>query len=95
MWSILSIIATIIPIILWSYCFIVSGGSNSGSGESGPGMVWWFIAAYYWSIGIPLAVISIAFGKLGLETHLRWLSITSLSLKGAMIVAIILLWFVH
>lgn len=33
-WSILSIIATTIPIILWGYCFIVSGGSASENASS-------------------------------------------------------------
>ncbi|MDO5475377.1 MAG: hypothetical protein Q4F61_03280, partial [Candidatus Saccharibacteria bacterium] len=63
-WSILSIIATIIPIMLWAYCFMVSGGSTS---ENGPGAVWWLMIVYYWSLGVPLAVISIAFGIVGLK----------------------------
>ena len=91
-WSILSIIATIIPIILWVYCFIASGGSAS---ENGPGAVWWLVIMYYWSLGIPLAAISIAFGIVGLKTSLRWLSIISLLLKAIMIIAIILLLFVR
>lgn len=85
-WSILSIIATIIPIILWVYCLIVSGGSQS---ENGPGAVWWLVVMYYWSLGIPLAVISIKFGIAGLKTSLRWLSIISLLLKATMIIAIV------
>lgn len=91
-WSILSIVSTIIPIILWVYCFIASGGSAS---ENGPGAVWWLMVIYYWSLGIPLATISIAFGIVGLKTSLRWLSIISLLLKVIMIIAIVLLLFVH
>ncbi len=91
-WSILSIVSTIIPIILWVYCFVVSGGSTS---ENGPGAVWWLVIMYYWSLGIPLAAISIAFGIVGLKTSLRWLSIVSLLLKVTMIIAILLLLFVH
>lgn len=91
-WSILSIIATIIPIILWIYCLIVSGGSGS---ENGPGAIWWLVVMYYWSLGIPLAVISVAFGIVGLKTSLRWLSIISLLLKATMIITIISLLFVH
>jgi len=87
-WSILSIIFAIIPITLWVYCFIASGGSAS---ENGPGAIWWLIAIYYLSLGIPLAVISMAFGIIGLKTSLRWLSIISLLLKAMMIIAIILL----
>ncbi|MBR3052049.1 hypothetical protein IKG60_00305 [Candidatus Saccharibacteria bacterium] len=85
-WSILSIIATIIPIMLWSYCFMVSGGSTS---ENGPGAVWWLMIVYYWSLGVPLAVISIAFGIVGLKTSLRWLSVISLVLKAITAIAII------
>lgn len=91
-WSTLSIVATIIPMILWSFCFIVSGGSTS---ENGPGAVWWLMIMYYWSLGIPLAAISIAFGIVGLKTSLRWLSIVSLLLKAIMIIAIVLLLFVR
>lgn len=91
-WSTLSIVATIIPIILWVYCFIVSGGSAN---ENGPGAVWWLMIMYYWSLGIPLAAISIAFGIVGLKTSLRWLSIISLLLKATTIIALVLLLSVH
>ncbi|MBR2754102.1 hypothetical protein IKF28_02950 [Candidatus Saccharibacteria bacterium] len=91
-WSILSIMATMIPIILWVYCLIASGGSAS---ENGPGAVWWLMIMYYWSLGIPLAVMSVAFGIEGLKTSLRWLSIISLSVKATMIIAIALLLFVY
>ena len=91
-WSILSIIATVIPIILCIFCLIVSGGNTS---ENGPGAIWWLWIAYYWSLGIPLAVISIAFGIIGLKTRLRWLSIISLSLKVLMIVVIVSLLFIN
>lgn len=91
-WSILSIVATVIPIMLWIYCLVVSGGSTS---ENGSGAIWWLMIMYYWSLGIPLAVISIAFGIIGLKTSLRWLSVISLSLKVIMIIAIASLLFIH
>lgn len=84
--------ATLIPIILWVYCFVVPGGSAN---ENGPGAVWWLMVMYYWSVGIPLIAVSIAFGITGLKTKLHWLSIVSLSLKAAMIVAVILLFSIH
>ena len=90
-WSILSIIATVISIAIWIYCFAVSGGSTN---ESGPGAVWWFLILYYSSLGIPLAIASIAFGIIGLKTNLRWLSIISLSLKAIMIITIAVLLLV-
>lgn len=89
-WSVLSIIATIIPIMLWTYCFVSSGG---GVEKSGYGAVWMLIGIYYWSLGIPLMVISIVFGVKGLKTSFRWLSIISLLLKAVMIVVIALLLF--
>ena len=91
-WSILSIVATVVPIILWIYCLVVSEGSTS---ESGSGAIWWLMILYYWSLGIPLADISIAFGIIGLKTSLRWLSIISLSLKAITIIAIASLLFIH
>lgn len=91
-WSILSITATIIPIILWTYCWKVSGGSTS---ENGPGAVWWYMIFYYWTLGIPLAVISVAFGIVGLKTKYRWVSIISLLLKVVSIAAVALLIFIN
>lgn len=91
-WSVLSIMATIIPIMLWAYCLIVSGGSTS---EDGPGAVWLFILTYYGTLGIPLIVLSIMFGVMGLKTSLRWLSIVSLLLKIITIIAVVLLLIVH
>ena len=92
MWSILSFVAAIIPIILWIYCFTVSGGSMS---ENGSGAVWWLAVLYYWSLGIPLAIISITFGIIGLKTSLRQLSIASILLKITMIIVVVLLLFIH
>lgn len=84
--------ATLIPIIPWVYCFVVPDGSAN---ENGPGAVWWLMVMYYWAVGIPLIAVSIAFGITGLKTKLHWLSIVSLSLKAAMIVAVILLFSIH
>ena len=91
-WPILSFIATMIPIILFSYCFIISGGSTN---ESGSGAIWWVIIIYYWTAGIPLAIISIAFGIIGLKTNLSRLATVSLFLKSTMIIIIVFRLFIH
>lgn len=91
-WSILSIIATSMPIFLWLFCLIVSGGNTS---ENGSGGVWWLMIMYYWSIGIPLAILSIVFGIIGLTTSLRRLAAISLMLKIATIIAIFMFLIIH
>lgn len=87
MWSIVSIVATIIPIIFWLYCLITSGGSTS---EGDSGAVWWLMVVYYGSLGFPLLLVSILFAVKGFDTRLRWLSFVSLSLKAATILGILL-----
>ena len=89
---IISVITTIIPIIIWIYCFVYSNGNFS---ENGPGAIWWLIIMYYGSLGLPLAAISIKYGIEGLKTKYRWLAIISLLLKTAMIIAIATLLVVH
>lgn len=87
-WAIISFIASIVPICLWTYCFIAShGNSNEGTG----GAVWWLMIIYYWSLGIPLLVMSLAFGIRGLKTKLRWLSITSITIKIATILTLVVI----
>ncbi len=81
-WAKWSIVFTMIPIVLWVTCLIISGGDGS---ENGPGMVWWFMVMYYWSFGVPLAILSIIFGIMGLKSDLRWLSIVSLLIKTVVI----------
>lgn len=88
----LSIIFTMVPVALWVYCLIVSGGSTS---EGDSGAIWWLIFMYYSSIGIPLAALSIAFGIMGLKTDLGWLSIISLLIKITMIIIIVSLMIVY
>lgn len=87
--AIISLVATIIPILLFTYCFITSGGSMS---ENGPGAIWWLMIMYYWSIGVPLLAVAIAFGILGLRTNLRWVAILSLSLKALTLIFVVLLF---
>lgn len=91
-WAIVSIVATMIPILLWSYCLLASGGSRT---ENGSGSVMALIFVYYATLGIPLAVVSIVYGKKGLDTSLRWLANLSLWLKSIMIIVIALLLFAH
>lgn len=89
-WAIVSFVATMIPIILWSYCLLASGGSRT---ENGSGSAMALIFVYYCTAGIPLAVASIIYGKMGLDTSLRWLANLSLWLKSIMIIVVGLLLF--
>ena len=91
-WSILSMAATMTPIVLYAFCSIASSGSSN---ENGAGAVWWLLIMYYWTLGIPLAIASIVFGIKGLKTNLRRLSIASLVLKAVIIIVIILAVLVH
>lgn len=85
--SIISFIASLPPIYVLTECFIGSGGSFS---EDGAGSVWWFAVIYYMSIGIPLLIVSLVFGFLGLKTKLRWLAIVSLCIKFSTIGAVLI-----
>ncbi len=84
-WAIISFTASIIPICLWIYCFVISSGSLN---EGGNGAVWWLMIIYYWTLGIPLFIASLVFGILGLKSKLCWLSITSIAIKIITIVTI-------
>lgn len=86
-WAVLSMVATIIPILLWLYCIVTSKGSFN---ESGTGVVWWLMVIYYWTLGIPLFIMSLVFGVKGLKTNSYKLATASILLKVATIVGIIL-----
>lgn len=90
--AIQSFAITMIPILLWGFCFLASDGSTS---EADSGIVWIFIGSYYASIGIPLTIVSIVFGIDGLKTKLCWLSVISLLIKAATIIAVIFLCFIR
>ena len=60
----IALILSFIPIILFIFCFIYSGGSSD---ESGEGAIWWFLILYYWSFGVPLLITSIVLAIIGLK----------------------------
>ena len=93
LWAILSMACSMIPVILWAYCFMASGGDTQ---ENGRGAVWMLIFFYYFTVGFPLARLSIVFGAAGLNTRLDWLARISLSIKMLTIsaVAILILWLI-
>lgn len=92
-WAVLSMVCSMIPVILWAYCFIASGGDAQ---ENGRGAVWWLIFFYYFTVGFPLAGLSIVFGAAGLNTRLDRLARISLSIKMLTIsaVTILILWLI-
>ena len=77
--SIVSLIGAMIPLLLIAYCLIISGGSTS---EAGAGAVWWLMIIYYGSIGIPMLIISIILGIVGLKTYRRKLAVLSLCITS-------------
>ncbi|MBQ3441152.1 TM2 domain-containing protein [Candidatus Saccharibacteria bacterium] len=85
-YSIIAFIAATIPLLPWTYCLIVSGGSFN---EGGAGAVWWLMVMYYWSIGIPLAIVSICFAIAGLKTKYKALATISIVIKIVTIITII------
>ncbi len=88
-WSIVSIISALIPLFLWTYCIIISGG-NTNEGQSSGG-VWWLMIWYYFTIGFPLMIVSVAFGIIGLGTSLKGLATLSLIIKTLTIIFVMLL----
>ena len=90
-WAVLSMVCSMIPVILWTCCFMESGGDTH---ENGRGAVWWNVIGYYFTVGFPLAGLSIVFGAAGLNTRLYWLARISLSIKMLTIsaVTILILW---
>ena len=92
-WAVLSMVCSMIPVILWTYCFIASGGDTQ---ENGRGAVWGLIFFYYFTVGFPLAGLSIVFGAAGLNTRLDRLARISLSIKMLTIsaVTILILWLI-
>ena len=92
-WAVLSMACSMIPVIIWTYCFIASGGDTQ---ENGRGAVWGLIFFYYFTVGFPLAGLSIVFGTAGLNTRLDRLARISLSIKMLTIsaVTILILWLI-
>ena len=60
----IALILSFIPIILFIFCFIYSGGSSDESGEAA---IWWLLILYYWSFGVPLLITSIVLAIIGLK----------------------------
>ena len=92
-WAVLSMVCSMIPVIIWTYCFIASGGDTQ---ENGRGAVWGLIFFYYFTVGFPLSGLSIVFGAAGLNTRLDRLARISLSIKMLTIsaVTILILWLI-
>ena len=86
-YAIASLIIALIPVVLFLYCYVTSGGSTN---EGGAGAVWWMVIFYYWTLGIPLAIASLVLAIMGLKSKYYWASIVSLSIKVLLLVIIIL-----
>ena len=58
-YSIASLVLALIPVLLFAFCYIYSGGDTS---EAGNGAIFWLLIIYFWTIGFPIAIISIILG---------------------------------
>ena len=74
--AIASLICAIIPLAVLFYCLIISGGSGN---ENGSGAVWWIFAFYCWTLGLPLLIIWLVCGILGLKSPRRNMALASLA----------------
>ena len=72
--SIISLVFGLIPVALFIYCLIESGGDTS---EGGDGAIWWLMIIYYWSLGIPIAIGAVAFAIKATSLKKHILSIIS------------------
>lgn len=86
---IISIIAALMPVLLYVFCLISSRGSTS---ENGPGAVWWLMVFYAWSLAWPIFAIAIVTGILGLKSKVKWLSVVSLAVQVLVAAYVIMLF---
>jgi len=57
--AIISFLLSIVPIAIYIYCEIASGGSGN---ESEEGAVWWYFVIYWLFAGIPVMLVSLITG---------------------------------
>lgn len=86
---IISIIAALMPVLLYVFCLISSRGSTS---ENGPGAVWWLMVLYVESLGWPIFATAIVTGILGLKSKAKWLSVVSLAVQVLVAAYVIMLF---
>lgn len=67
-WAILSMVCSMIPVILWAYCFIASGGDTQ---ENGRGAVWTLIFFLLFYSGLSSGGIIYNFWHGGVEYEAR------------------------
>ena len=85
--AIASFILTMIPILLISYVIAASEGGS----DNGKGAIFWLVIFYYWSVGVPIFILSIVFAIIGLRSKQRALAIASLVIKFTAPVSIFIL----
>ena len=86
--SIIGLILGLVPIVLFVFCLIVSGGDVS---ENGSGSVFWVLIIYGWTLAIPLAIISIVNSTKAVKINKNPLSISSLIVSYIPAIAIAVL----
>ena len=63
-WAVLSMVCSMIPVILWAYCFMASGGDTQ---ENGRGAVWWLIFFLLFYSGLSFGRFIYSFWRGGVE----------------------------
>lgn len=73
--AVVSLVCAIIPLMVYVYYLIEWNPSYSGD-QSG-----WIVVIYYWTVGIPIFLVWLICGILGLNSKQQKLAIISLLLK--------------
>lgn len=58
-YSLISLLLALIPILLITCCYIYSNGDTS---ENGKDSIFWLVVIYFWTIGLPVAYMSVYLG---------------------------------
>ena len=90
--SIMSFIASMIPVILWTYCMVYyyTNRKPDVPGTDYVSLVFIHLMVYYYTVGIPFSGFAIGMGIVGLKKGLPRLAAFSLFLKACTVILVIL-----
>ena len=84
-----ALVLSLIPVIIFLFCLIYSGGSTS---EGGVGAIWWIAMFYFMTVGVPLYVASLILGIESYKAERNRLSLISIILNILLVVGIIIVF---
>ena len=85
--SVISLICAFIPLIIYTVYLIIIFRQPVSNNDQSP----WLIIIYYWTIGIPIALLWLVCGILGLKSNTRNLAIASLVIKPVGLIVFVLI----